>query len=269
METQLTIGERIEDLIIESKKTAEQIAIESGVNKTTLSEIRNNKLNSDGQPKDFGYKSFLKLAKYFNVSVDYLLGVTNIRTPDVNKTFVCEYTGLNETAVDNLHSLAVILRFAFDVYDDFDKMLDNKYYDSFVDKTEKVVTNFKISDIDGFDLAERLAEKNSNGRFYSRKKEKPPFAILESDDVEELEKHNILFDDYIHHLIATAGTCLQGLNLLLKKENIENIAYRIREVQRRFEWTQDFDNLSYVALYKLNLYIAEMIKANADLKNEK
>ena len=47
----------------------------------------------------------LKYAKYFNVSADYLLGLSDVSRPDVTITAICEYTGLDEKAVEVLKSL--------------------------------------------------------------------------------------------------------------------------------------------------------------------
>lgn len=44
-----------------------------------------------------------EIAKYFNVSLDYLSGLTDSRTTDTNVRSICDYTGLNEKAVKELH----------------------------------------------------------------------------------------------------------------------------------------------------------------------
>ena len=51
-----------------------------------------------------------KIAEYFNVSTDYLLGLSNVKSTDTELKGVCEYTGLTEKAVavlKNLNSAAV------------------------------------------------------------------------------------------------------------------------------------------------------------------
>lgn len=45
---------------------------------------------------------FKKLAKYFNVSTDYLLGLTENATTDTDLQAACKYTGLSEKALENL-----------------------------------------------------------------------------------------------------------------------------------------------------------------------
>lgn len=43
------------------------------------------------------------LSKFFNVSTDYLLGLTDVTTTDRDLKFICDYTGLSEKSVDVLH----------------------------------------------------------------------------------------------------------------------------------------------------------------------
>lgn len=43
-----------------------------------------------------------KITKYFDVSADYLLGVTDNKTNDITIKAICEYTGLNDEAVKSL-----------------------------------------------------------------------------------------------------------------------------------------------------------------------
>lgn len=47
-----------------------------------------------------------KIAQYFNVSTDYLLGFTKYPTPNATLRSICEYTGLSEKAVLRLHDKA-------------------------------------------------------------------------------------------------------------------------------------------------------------------
>jgi len=51
-------------------------------------------------------KKLVKIAEYFNVSTDYLLGKTDIKTPDFSIRAFCEYTGLSQPALEVLVKMA-------------------------------------------------------------------------------------------------------------------------------------------------------------------
>ena len=46
-----------------------------------------------------------KMAEFFHVSSDYLIGLTDVQKPDTTIQAICEYTGLSERAVSALRSL--------------------------------------------------------------------------------------------------------------------------------------------------------------------
>ena len=50
-------------------------------------------------------EKFEKIANYFDVSTEYLLGRTEIKKADASKQATAEYLGLSEDAIDAIHSL--------------------------------------------------------------------------------------------------------------------------------------------------------------------
>lgn len=50
-------------------------------------------------------EQIVEMADFFNVSTDYLLGVTNISTQNTEIRAICEYTGLSMESVERLHEL--------------------------------------------------------------------------------------------------------------------------------------------------------------------
>lgn len=48
-------------------------------------------------------EKLVKIAQYYNVSTDYLLGLSDVATTDPKIKEICEYTGLSEEAVIQLH----------------------------------------------------------------------------------------------------------------------------------------------------------------------
>ena len=51
-------------------------------------------------------ENLIKIAEYFQISVDYLLGVTSVPNRDTTIQAVCDYTGLSESAVKELKALS-------------------------------------------------------------------------------------------------------------------------------------------------------------------
>ncbi|NCE63567.1 XRE family transcriptional regulator [Pseudoflavonifractor sp. 524-17] len=50
-------------------------------------------------------ENLCKIADFYGVSTDYLLGRTTVRTSAVDKREMCDYSGLTESALEYLHSL--------------------------------------------------------------------------------------------------------------------------------------------------------------------
>ncbi len=50
-------------------------------------------------------KNLFALADFYGVSTDWLLGLSDIRSPSIDVQGVCEYTGFSENTVINLHNL--------------------------------------------------------------------------------------------------------------------------------------------------------------------
>ena len=90
-----TIGERVRDLQTARGITIKELSEKTGVDYSTLSRIENGKIQKVADD------IVLKLARFFNVSTDFLLGLTNI--PD-KKNYTAEELGLSADAVKNLYT---------------------------------------------------------------------------------------------------------------------------------------------------------------------
>ena len=91
-------AERLKLLYFNSGETQEQAANRFGVSRQGFG----NWLNGRTQPD---YDALCKLAEYYNVSTDYLLGRTDVKTPDTELKTVCEVTDLSESAVKKIIKL--------------------------------------------------------------------------------------------------------------------------------------------------------------------
>lgn len=93
--TRRKFADNLSDVINESGKSIREISEETGIATGTLSKYQN-----DGA--EAGIDKLAKLADYFNVSADWLLGRTETRSPDTNKQAVSDYLELTDKAVDAL-----------------------------------------------------------------------------------------------------------------------------------------------------------------------
>lgn len=73
MQVNLTVQEKLKDLRVERRLTLEQLAEETGISKSALG-----KYEADDY-KDMSPFNLVTLAKYYGVSTDYLLGLTQIK----------------------------------------------------------------------------------------------------------------------------------------------------------------------------------------------
>lgn len=98
----LTMGERFKDARTvhnkHGKETTGAVAEATGVSKSTLSEIENDS-------RIPGAKIIAELARHYGVSTDYLLGLSDVITPDTTAHAVIAYTGLSEDNVLTLHHM--------------------------------------------------------------------------------------------------------------------------------------------------------------------
>ena len=75
MKTRISVQERLKDLRVERGLNLEELAQETGISKSALGSYE----NDNDEYKEINHGSLLKLADFYQVSVDYLLGPTNNR----------------------------------------------------------------------------------------------------------------------------------------------------------------------------------------------
>ena len=92
-----TIGKRINTLLAEQERKQKELAAHLGVPDNTVSYFVSGRRTPNTE-------QIAKIADFFNVSADYLLGRTNAETTDKDLRFVCEYTGLSENAIMTLRN---------------------------------------------------------------------------------------------------------------------------------------------------------------------
>lgn len=89
---------RLRELMIQNGTTQDQLAEKIEKTRQTVSQYA----NGISEP---GYDTLVKIADFFHVSTDYLLGRTLTKTADLTKQAIMEYTGLSEANVTSLHHM--------------------------------------------------------------------------------------------------------------------------------------------------------------------
>ena len=78
----------------------------TGTNQTQLASLLGVKHQTVGNYRSGisspDWKKLAKIAQYFNVSADYLIGLSDVPTPSTDKRAVCDFLGITDKAVDML-----------------------------------------------------------------------------------------------------------------------------------------------------------------------
>lgn len=88
-------GERLAALRNKKGLTQSELADNMGIQRVTIAKYET------GQRAP-SIDHLINFAEYFQVSTDYLLGLTESSTTDTNVKMVCDYTGLSEEAVETI-----------------------------------------------------------------------------------------------------------------------------------------------------------------------
>lgn len=95
--TQTILSERLAKARTQKGYTQQQIAEFLECNRATVTNYENGKRTPD-------VDTIVKLAKLYEVSADYLLGLSDVKSNDKDMDFVCNYTHLDEQAIIALHN---------------------------------------------------------------------------------------------------------------------------------------------------------------------
>lgn len=144
-----TIALRISLLLMKSRKRQKDLAAHLGVTDNTISYFVSGKRTPN-------IEQIIKIAQYFGVSTDYILGVSDAETNDKDVQFICDYTGLSESSIKILNNFKESIKFDFlnhlirnlpflagvEYYKDSLKE-ERKYIDDSTDKIDKFISRHR------------------------------------------------------------------------------------------------------------------------------
>ena len=176
MNTTLTIQEKLKDLRVEHGLTLEQLADQTGLSKSALGKYENDDY------KDISPFAIVTLAKFYHVTTDYLLGVSEQKNHSDTEMSALQ---LSDDAIDVLKSGKFNHRLLSEIlcHHDFQKMmLDAEIY---VDR----IADMRINDMNAMlEAVRKMALMKQDGQ----------------DDLSTrtLELAQVREDDYFGHVLA-------------------------------------------------------------------
>ncbi len=137
---EMSLGNKLDKLMKEKKLTGKQLANDTGITEGTVSKILTG-VNTN--PKS---DTIVTLAKYFNVSSDYLLGLSDYKTPQ--KANIGKETGLSEMAINNLKDLQTF----HNTDDTKDTDIMQYYVNEIMEVQNRRAINYLFTDSDFLDI---------------------------------------------------------------------------------------------------------------------
>lgn len=99
-----SVAIKLQNLMDEKNISQTELANQTGIAQATISNLLPG-MDDEKQHPATSYENILALAKFFGVSVDWLLGYSKYKTTTQNIKITAETTGLSENAVDKLASM--------------------------------------------------------------------------------------------------------------------------------------------------------------------
>lgn len=96
MDYELSFGERLGDIMKEKDINGKTLSKITGISTSNISDMLN------GKRENPTIKHIIKLSKSLNVSTDYLLGLSDTMSTDLEINNICKKLGLSESAVSNI-----------------------------------------------------------------------------------------------------------------------------------------------------------------------
>lgn len=128
---------RIRGLIDDSGLTREQIALKLGIDTSTVTKYYNG-------DRKLTIEAIKRFSSSFNVSTDYLLGLTDVKSTDIDISSICNYTGLTEEALFFLSDVAFDYNEAVKEENEAQDIFSNEYIniDLNIAKAQKDTINY-------------------------------------------------------------------------------------------------------------------------------
>lgn len=200
----MSVNEIIKKLRAERELTQNDLAKMMNCNRQKIADWERGKSTPSAE-------DLILLSKKFNVSTDYLLGISDVPTTDKDLQFICDYTGLNEDSIKNLYfgtereennSVNFLLSKQYiNGFYDFCICLEDlkNQYIEFLRYKEKIVndkTSFPKNLDEAFDIVDKYEQLNEERDFRDFKLQKAFKKIVNSYCEDEINEDNEIDEDF-------------------------------------------------------------------------
>jgi transcriptional regulator with XRE-family HTH domain len=193
-----TLAERLTVARKENNYTQDEIAKLLHCGRATITNYENGRRSPD-------YDALVTLAKTYNVTTDYLLGITDSETTDKDIRYICDYTNLSTQAVECLHGSNGFARFLnYFLVKDIQKQANFLFFST-------SFTQYKVAFTERLKFKKQLIENICNKQVYTNK-----FIIKTCEKDKELNNDVDLIEFNLHKKIS------ELLNLYIEDEMQED-----------------------------------------------
>ena len=130
------IGERIKHLRISKKLTQDEVAHALNVKRETVTRWETG-------ARDIKTEITILLSKYFNVSADYLLGLTENTSTNISEIGISNKTGFSTSTVENILDLPIKLKIILDKI--INELLKSDLLEKFEELKENNIEHILVS----------------------------------------------------------------------------------------------------------------------------
>lgn len=139
----LTINEQI-------GKKIKELRIEKGLTQTEFANLfsltQNAVTNIETGKRTLYYEELLSMANYFDVSTDYLIKENGVRDKNPKIQYICDYTGLTEQSVQQLHNWCTVDTEIMDVLEITEEE-DKELFLSVPQYNKRIINKFILSPV--------------------------------------------------------------------------------------------------------------------------
>lgn len=181
MLTKLTLGEKLKDLrIAKGYKSTEHLASIVNIPKTTLNDYENDEKN-----QDVGYANLITLAKFYEVSMDYLLGLS-----DVDRHLNTAYSdlGLGDKTIDLLKKPKFNIRL-------LNELIEHEHFADFMADMEIYIDGLATMQITTLNSVAEIAKDEITGEYAPNDKEYFMRTLQSAKIKEDRYFHAVIHED--------------------------------------------------------------------------